>query len=465
MNGLLRFSRPLLVGMLGMRQHTSHAADCAPAPAGRTETNKKLGRNKCKREATEMLMKFKAENCIPALSAAVSVNGNIVYKIGLGKQDLEQSTKCSGAMAGSVASITKLLTGYLAAKMLQQNECFTLDDTPLDWLRDATYNLAIIRNGDQLAVTDEDYTYTVRQMLSHQSGVRHHEWGDEKRFLDECPDIFESYAHVVNEYLVSIPGTEVNYSSNSCNILGAMMESAMDDSDTFRSWAEDEMEILGLRDTHFLCSKELFLNRNRGYSFRNGQYKVGEYVDYSWFWPSEGLISTVEDLVKFGNIMFLLTRSDRCGDILQKKHAKRMFKMLTEEIVFDQLPPYDKCGIGYLWHIGQKAVPNGNFPARHIENYFHTGSSRTGTSALLLRWEKSVAPQEDARDDPSLEDGNNQISDGEVPELIYQERKMEREIGGNLITVSIISNLQLRHVVSMAHALSEHFAHYYYSAS
>ncbi|VDK86845.1 unnamed protein product [Litomosoides sigmodontis] len=102
-------------------------------------------------------------NGVPGLSIGVSRNGRCVWEQGYGYADVEQLVPCKSDTVMRIASISKPVTAALAARLVQNGK-LNLDASIQDYVPDfpkKKYN-------------DKDVTITIRQLLSHTSGIRHY---------------------------------------------------------------------------------------------------------------------------------------------------------------------------------------------------------------------------------------------------------------------------------------------------
>ncbi|PNF18682.1 hypothetical protein B7P43_G04995 [Cryptotermes secundus] len=98
------------------------------------------------------------------------------------------------------------------------------------------------------------------------------------------------------------PGTSFLYSTHGWTLVSAVVEAAA--SEPFPDVMRKFFQVMGLKHTYLDVAEPLIYNRSRYYS-RNGSgnLKNVPYVDNSCKWAGGGLLSTVGDLLLFGNAM------------------------------------------------------------------------------------------------------------------------------------------------------------------
>lgn len=226
----------------------------------------------------------------PALSAAMSVNGELVWRAVAGHADLDAATPATFDTAFRIGSTSKAVTAIAAGTLVDQGR---LDlDQPIQTYVPA-YPL-------------KQRPATVAQVMSHRAGIR--DYG-----LCLCFPVwehlnrrhFESVADevrlIAGSSLLFEPGSKFAYSSLGYNLVGAAIEGAS--GRPFSDYLESAVfQPLGMERT-VLDSIEPVTAPAPFYEVQDGQYKRAFAVDNSIGWPSGGLLSTPSDMVKLGNAM------------------------------------------------------------------------------------------------------------------------------------------------------------------
>ena len=235
------------------------------------------------------------------LSAAVLDHGQLVFSEGMGFADLEHNVRVTPRTGFTVASIGKAFTGTTLAILVDSG---VIDlDAPI-----------------QRYVPDyhppHSETITLRMLSAHLGGVRHYR-ADEKtveflaRHFDNVKDVV---ALVASDTLIDRPGRAYHYSSYGYNLLAAAIQAA-----THKPFADVVNELvfrpLGLSSTRFDDVRVVIPDRSRHYAFNEpigyapttDLRRVPDF-DYSYNMGGGNILTTAEDLVRFGRAV---VRPDR----------------------------------------------------------------------------------------------------------------------------------------------------------
>ena len=229
------------------------------------------------------------------MSVAVSSAGRIVFSEGFGMADLEGGVAATPTTRYPVASITKAFTGVAVLKAVERGE-LDLDAPIQKYVADFPR-----KPGPDI---------TPRLLAAHLGGIRH--WANERtpalyaRHIDDVRDILPLFAA---DTLALPPGTRYSYSSHGYNLLGAALQSAA------RTRYQDVvmrdiMTPLGMTSTQFDDVRRIIPLRSRKYSFYDlvtfadltEPVRVPDW-DYSHNMAGGNIITTVEDLTRFGDAL------------------------------------------------------------------------------------------------------------------------------------------------------------------
>ncbi|XP_047189364.1 serine beta-lactamase-like protein LACTB, mitochondrial isoform X1 [Scophthalmus maximus] len=289
-----------------------------------------------------------AEVGAPGLVVGVSVDGAQVWCEGIGFADLENRVPCSADTVMRIASISKPLTSAAAARLCEEGK---LDlEVPVQ---------NYVPDFPQKQFDGEDVTITPRMILSHLSGIRHYEKDAKKvkedrekalRLLkppvkekeDErsssenrdkatkeqntknkeatlaqkkkefeheeyyLKDNFESVTHALDLFkddpLIFKPGTTFLYSTHAFTLLSAVVERAA--GQHFLDVMMNLFRELGMLHTVPDENDPIIYHRSRYYHLnKRGRVVNCPYVDNSYKWAGGGFLSTVGDLLLFGNAL------------------------------------------------------------------------------------------------------------------------------------------------------------------
>lgn len=225
---------------------------------------------------------------LPSISAAVGVNGQLVWSGAIGYANVNKKLLADNNTKYRIGSISKPLTAVALMRMSEKSMINL--DTPFN-----TY----------VAGFDSEQTaYTIKQLLSHQAGIRHYNSNISDNFnTKEYSNNEEAAAIVKADPLLFAPGTNFNYSTYGYTLLSLAMESAY--AIPFEDILFKEiLSPLGLTNTH--------LNKAREKNEKNMTLPYWLISDILFEAPEEnvsnkyagaGYLSTPTDLVKFGSAL------------------------------------------------------------------------------------------------------------------------------------------------------------------
>jgi serine beta-lactamase-like protein LACTB len=237
--------------------------------------------------AHALLARWQAETGAPGVSAAVSVAGKIVYSAGLGQSDLESGTPQTGTSIHNIGSISKT-QAVVAVMQLVERGKVKLDDEV------QAYVPWFPRKAKPI---------TVRQVLTHTSGIRHYkdgEFGPAEVLAFRHYDSFEESTRFWrDDPLVFEPGTRWMYSSFATNLMQGIVEAASGQG--FEAYLTEHVwKPAGMNDTSFDVPSRIVKRRGRGYVREDGKLENAQAEDVSYKYAGGGMISTDEDLCRFG---------------------------------------------------------------------------------------------------------------------------------------------------------------------
>lgn len=297
--------------------------------------------------ARQLIASLRSTEKIPALSATVAKGGSVVWSEALGESDLEDGTAASSRTRYRIGSLSKLITAAAAARLYDQG---LLDlDAPIQ----------------KYVPTFPASGITARLLLGHLAGVRHYgagEYLNQKRYAS----VAEALSIFQNSPLQQPPGTKYLYSSYGFNLLGAALEKAA----TQDYGTLIQRQVCAPLQMQFTIPEDntkIVVGRSRYYSLSGGQVENAPYTDLSDRWPSGGLLSTTEDMARFGV-------AHLAGGFLRPETLRMMFTSQRTAAGVE-------TGVGLGWRIG--ALDN-----RRI--YHHGGDAIGGRAFLLVRPEDSI---------------------------------------------------------------------------
>lgn len=289
-----------------------------------------------------MLQAELGKNGIPGAAVGIAHKGATVYAKGFGFGDVENRVPFTAQTVSRIGSISKTFTA-LAVMQLVEQEKIKLDDEV------QVYVPGFPRKTGPI---------TVRDLLCHQGGVRHYRPGEmlsAKRYasVEEALGVFK------DDDLVAPPGTKYSYTTYGYTLLTRVVEAASGLS--FIDYLQQHIiDPLELNSTFPDDPPRLIPNRARNYTRNgNGELENAPAVDQSNKWGGGGLLSTIEDLLRYA------ASYDDCRLL----KAETMAAMFTPQSTSNG----DSTEYGFGWRIGRDGA------RRRIE---HTGGSVGATSVL-----------------------------------------------------------------------------------
>jgi CubicO group peptidase (beta-lactamase class C family) len=257
------------------------------------------------RQAQKLTREAIVTGQVPGVSVAVAANGKLVWAEGLGWADLAEKRPITPETRFRVGSVAKSFTAAAVGLLVERGK---LDlDAPV-----RTYVPSFPEKGRPI---------TLRQLLSHSSGIRHHV-GDKDLFRNEpCKTQQERLAIFANDPLLFEPGSKEDYSTYGFVLAGAAVEAAAGKPYT-RFMQSEIFAPLGMKNTGVDPSGPLPRGHATPY-FPAGEtdlkagLKLAPEVDTTCVVAGGGFVSTPSDLVRFGLAM-------RSGRLLKPATAKML---------------------------------------------------------------------------------------------------------------------------------------------
>ncbi|XP_041853970.1 serine beta-lactamase-like protein LACTB, mitochondrial isoform X1 [Melanotaenia boesemani] len=371
-----------------------------------------------------------AEVGAPGLVVGVSVDGTPVWCEGIGYADLENRVPCTPETVMRIASISKPLTSAAVARLCEDGK---LDlDVPVQ---------KYVPEFPQKQFDRQDVTITPRMILSHLSGIRHYEKDAKKVKEDKekakrllkppveekeneksstenkdkptdqntkgkdsnqaqrkkefeheeyyLKENFESVIQALDLFkddpLIFKPGTTFLYSTHAFTLLSAAVERAA--SQRFLDVMMNMFRELGMLNTVPDENDPIIYHRSRFYHFnKRGRVVNCPYVDNSYKWAGGGFLSTVGDLLLFGNALLYSYQ------VAHLKGTKGLLPgFLKPETAIELWAPVDKTEASWDkdglyaqgWLVVEKLQNYGQ--CRKRRHYVsHTGGAVGASSVLLV---------------------------------------------------------------------------------
>lgn len=229
------------------------------------------------------------------LAAVIFRGGDIFFSDYLGFADIEHQVPVSNQTKFGVASITKLFTAVTLLKLHGDGKIDL--DAPVQ-----KYIPEFPRKSDK--------DITIRMLATHQSGIPHPQKRTPTLFATHYERAVKAIEVFIDDTLLFEPGSQTKYSSSNYNLLAAVVERV-----TGKLFTEVVKEMifipLNLINTSFDNVMRPISNRARRYSFyhpwtyaeSDTLYRVPTW-DYSFNMGGGNIISTANDIAKFGSALW-----------------------------------------------------------------------------------------------------------------------------------------------------------------
>jgi CubicO group peptidase (beta-lactamase class C family) len=258
---------------------------------------KQIGENAQKIPATKVekietaIAAWMAQNKATALSVAIVTDNQMSFSKGYGLADVENNVAARSDTIYRLASIAKSMTAIAVMQLVERGKIDL--NAPIN-----KYCAAYPEKQALKDAPDKQFSITARQLLVHQSGVRHNKF-DEVLSTKHYNNITEAVGSFKDDPLVVEPGTKYSYTTPGYTLLGCAIETAsgMSYIDYLR---ENIFKPAGMTRTFVDDVYAVIPNRARGYrKTQSGEIINAPLHDTSIKIPGGGLVTTAEDLAKF----------------------------------------------------------------------------------------------------------------------------------------------------------------------
>ncbi|XP_046396312.1 uncharacterized protein LOC124163441 isoform X2 [Ischnura elegans] len=278
-------------------------------------------------EAREKIARLKNEVGAPAIIVGVSVDGEVLWKEGLGFSDVENQVPAHEDTVMRIASISKCLTAAVVGRLWQEGKIDL--DQPIQ---------KYIPNYPEKYFGDYYYTITTRQLMSHLSGIRHYSKmkksdsmssgdGQLEEFYgrEKYETVEKSLSIFKDDDLLHPPGSKYLYTTYGWTVVSAVMEGAT--GKTYAQLMRAFFRDMGMRRTYLDEHEPILYGRSRYYGkSKSGKIINSPYVDNSCKWAGGGLQSTVGDLLKFANAMLYAYQFGDAKDVSKASQVVKVIK-------------------------------------------------------------------------------------------------------------------------------------------
>jgi serine beta-lactamase-like protein LACTB len=246
-------------------------------------------------KSLELMTTHKVAINAPAISAAIAIDGKLVWSGASGWANIEDATPVKTNTQFRIGSTAKALTGTALARMY--------DSKTIDLDSKISVYMTNLPN-------DEWQKITPRQLASHTAGLPHYKDNNDYMGLYKTMSLSTRYEHVEESLsifdestLLFEPGTKFSYSTFGTVLLSAVMENAakVPYLEIMNNQVFEPLEMNStMAEFQGENSENLakFYWNNKG---RTNQVREWQAVDLSHRLAGGGFISTSSDLVKMGS--------------------------------------------------------------------------------------------------------------------------------------------------------------------
>ena len=296
----------------------------------------------------------------PSMSISVVRRGEEVWSEAVGYEDLKTRKSATPDTLYPSGSIAKALTGVLAMQLASEG---VVDlDAPIN-----------------LYATDLPTTYegvTLRQLLSHQAGVRHYKatltppYFSENGLNREFGGVGDSLSIFIDDELLFEPDASFQYSTFGYTLASYVLEKATGVS--FLDLIRDRL-LNSISADQIVPDRSGRPNPNRTTDYISALQNVGVFrsppTNVSYKWAGGGFLSSPSALAQFGDLMLR-------GEILD---APSIAEMTTPRRMANGEINPQRYGIG--WRVSDIRLADG---VDTIPVYHHGGTAVGAECALLL---------------------------------------------------------------------------------
>lgn len=278
----------------------------------------------------------------PGMSVTVVRDGKVIKQGAYGISNIELGTKVNLGTVFEIGSVSKQFTSAAILQMVEAGK-MSLDDTVGKWLPESP---------------DEWKPVTVRQLLSHTSGIRDYLGVTFDMRKDWSTDaLLKEIAKKPCEYA---PGLTWSYSNGGYAVAGAILEKVCG-----QAWdkqiATAIFDKLGMQETRMQSQVKLVPNRSGGYTWDGKVWANAEILRKGAASAAGSILSTGGDMAKWA---LAIDQGKVCSPALMSE----AFKPIT-------------LSSGRTWNYGLGWFVDTSGPDRIIEH----GGNTFGESAYIMR--------------------------------------------------------------------------------
>lgn len=334
-----------------------------------------------------------AQHNIAGGVALIAKNGKIVHHQAYGFANIDASVKMQENAIFRIASQTKAIISVAVLKLVEQGK-IRLDD-PIEMYFPAFSGQKVyIKQADTLLLVDRKRSITIRDLLTHQSGISSADeypylqkefvkFGLSNNGFDQYPSLSAEIAQIAKMPLAHQPGARFSYGL-STNVLGGLIELITKES-LSNYLAENIFKPLGMEDTFFYLPKSKHNRLVEIYVKQDNRLIAADRtkmpVDYpllnnaTYFSAIGGLVSTTKDYFLFLNHLLNPTMSKSTFRLLQPATLEQLLtnQLGEKTFIFGGFPSQNQFGLG----VGLTSVKGQSINKASVGSYFWGGAFNT----------------------------------------------------------------------------------------
>jgi CubicO group peptidase (beta-lactamase class C family) len=266
--------------------------------------------NKAIQKSIDFIEKARNDELVPGVIAGISIKGKNVMTEAFGQTDIENDVKTHKDSVWRLGSISKSLTTLMIGRLIEKG-LIHMEKSIHDYLSPKIFPIKQWNN--------KNVTITLKQVMSHTAGLKVTKIRDDFKNIYNLKNVTQNVELFKDEPLIFEPGTNFKYSNYGFQIIGAIIESVLNE--TYENAVNKMFKELGMSST-FAERHEMIIPRRARYYLKSSFYPnyvenwknstkveilnapiVDDLVSLEAYWPSGGLLSTLPDILKFGNYM------------------------------------------------------------------------------------------------------------------------------------------------------------------
>ncbi len=295
----------------------------------------------------------KSRRKIPGYAAAIYYRGETLWARANGSADIKLNRPVRRDTPFRIASVSKPITAAALLYLFEQKKLQLTDD---------------VRRYCP-AFPAKAFPLSLGQLLGHLGGIRHYTGPEDMNNAVRFGSVGESLRKFAADPLQHPPGTRYLYSTYGYSLLGCAIEGAS--GMTYERWLEDKiLATAGMCQTGPDHGRGPSQRRAAGYRLsEGGDVEDCAYNDNTGKIPGGGLVSTVDDLLRFADGLY----------------RQQILRHETIELMWTpgKTAVGKNTGYGLGWSLAK--APEGD---REI---YHTGGQQGASSILYLRPEHRFA--------------------------------------------------------------------------